>query len=82
LERKSSWNLTRESSGSTSLERGSVENRKPRKTEPAADLTDFMYDMFFGTVSTDKKAYNLTGRDKGYDEEEDFDSGIRSKVAA
>lgn len=45
------------------------QNKKPaaeiirRKQQPqqVADLTDFMNDMFFGTVSTETKSYNLTG---------------------
>ncbi|TXG50190.1 hypothetical protein EZV62_022714 [Acer yangbiense] len=53
-----------------------------RKTEnvalpvPVPDLTDFMNDMFFGTVhNKDKKEYNLTGDD---DQDVDFDDSTRS----
>ena len=63
-----------------------VESR--RKPEDVPDLTDFMNDMFFGTVksSTDqKKAYNLTGtdqavgvKDRDKDEDLDEDSSRRS----
>ncbi|KAI9174107.1 hypothetical protein LWI28_012079 [Acer negundo] len=58
-----------------------TENR--RKTEnvalpvPVPDLTDFMNDMFFGTVDNkDKKEYNLTGGDD--DQDVDFDDSTRS----
>ncbi|KAL4363884.1 hypothetical protein GQ457_04G015440 [Hibiscus cannabinus] len=72
--------LSRESS----LQMKALENR--RKAEPdqqhhAPDLTDFINDMFFGTVHDDKKAvYNLTGNAaKLMDEDdEDFDSSTRS----
>ncbi|KAK0587668.1 hypothetical protein LWI29_026600 [Acer saccharum] len=54
-----------------------------RKTEnvalpvPVPDLTDFMNDMFFGTVhNKDKNEYNLTGDDDH--EDVDFDDSTRS----
>ncbi|GMN32292.1 hypothetical protein TIFTF001_049764 [Ficus carica] len=63
-----------------------VESR--RKPVGAPDLTDFMNDMFFGTVKSSddqKKAYNLTGtdqavgvKDRDKDEHLDEDSSRRS----
>lgn len=67
-----------------------------RKAEPPVpDLTDFMNDMFFGTVKTEKKVYNLTGTDhtgvilsdekiKGKDKREDLieDSPRRSSTSS
>ncbi|OMO61216.1 hypothetical protein COLO4_33501 [Corchorus olitorius] len=70
--------LSRESS----LQKKALENRRKGDPVPVPDLTDFMNDMFFGTVSNDKKPYyNLTGSNdnKEMDEEdEDFDSSTRS----
>ncbi|XP_062029707.1 uncharacterized protein LOC133745618 [Rosa rugosa] len=52
------------------------QNKKPaaeirRKQQPqqVADLTDFMNDMFFGTVSSETKSYNLTGGLDDYKED-------------
>ncbi|KAL5748191.1 hypothetical protein ACOSQ2_025488 [Xanthoceras sorbifolium] len=54
-----------------------IENR--RKTETVPDLTDFMNDMFFGTIDKGKKTYNLTGDDDRLDDEDvDFDDSTRS----
>ncbi|CAN6585441.1 unnamed protein product [Malus baccata var. baccata] len=39
------------------------------KPQQVADLTDFMNDMFFGTVKVENKSYNLTGDD--IDDEDD-----------
>nr|POE98415.1 hypothetical protein CFP56_53162 [Quercus suber] len=49
------------------------------RTERVPDLTDFMYDMFFGTVNMEssKKVYNLTGGG-GMEEDKDFESSTRS----
>lgn len=49
-----------------------------RKAEHVPDITDFMNDMFFGTVKSDtdhKKAYNFTGIDQTVvmNEDEDLD---------
>ncbi|KAM1737067.1 hypothetical protein ACFX12_015345 [Malus domestica] len=41
------------------------------KPQQVADLTDFMNDMFFGTVKVENKSYNLTGDDM---DDEDDDS--------
>ncbi|KAL3716806.1 hypothetical protein ACJRO7_008390 [Eucalyptus globulus] len=66
-----------------SLQKKLTESRRPAaiaKPEPAPDLTDFMNDMFFGTVSAETKAYNLTGslaKVRDY-KEDDFDSSTRS----
>ncbi|XP_021657838.2 uncharacterized protein LOC110648051 isoform X3 [Hevea brasiliensis] len=70
--------LSRKSSrGSITLQKKPVESRPPSKTQQALDLTDFMNDMFFGTVHNDKKAYNLTGS-RLEDEEGSFDDSTRS----
>ncbi|GMN30256.1 hypothetical protein TIFTF001_044437 [Ficus carica] len=63
-----------------------VESR--RKPEDAPGLTDFMNNMFFGTVKSSndqKKAYNLMGTDQAFgvkdrdkDEDLDEDSSRRS----
>lgn len=42
--------------------------RKPQPPQ-VADLTDFMNDMFFGTVSAETKSYNLTGDLEDYIED-------------
>ncbi|KAG8652613.1 uncharacterized protein LOC110618189 isoform X2 [Manihot esculenta] len=71
--------LSKESSrGSVTLQKKLVESRQPSKTQQPPDLTDFMNDMFFGTVQTDKKAYNLTGSPSEDDDEESFDDSTRS----
>lgn len=51
------------------------------RAEAVPDLTDFMTDMFFGTVEMDKKSYDLTGGGRGgHEDEEDigFDDSTRS----
>ncbi|KAK2663646.1 hypothetical protein Ddye_002220 [Dipteronia dyeriana] len=58
-----------------------TENRRKNENVaapvPVPDLTDFMNDMFFGTVDIkDKKEYNLTG--SGDDQDVDFDYSTRS----
>ncbi|KAK8686279.1 hypothetical protein V6N13_125306 [Hibiscus sabdariffa] len=70
--------LSRESS----LQMKALENRRKAEADQqqhAPDLTDFINDMFFGTVvNDDKKAvYNLTGKLMDEDDE-DFDSSTRS----
>ncbi|VVA25879.1 PREDICTED: prune homolog [Prunus dulcis] len=40
-----------------------LEVQRRNKTQQVADLTDFMNDMFFGTVNAESKSYNLTGDD-------------------
>ncbi|XVF08824.1 hypothetical protein REPUB_Repub07fG0036800 [Reevesia pubescens] len=61
-----------------SLQKKALENRR-KAEQNVPDLTDFMNDMFFGTVNNDKKPhYNLTGTEKLMDEDEDFDSSTRS----
>ncbi|XP_015579254.2 uncharacterized protein LOC8278273 [Ricinus communis] len=74
--------LSRESSRrSIILQKKLVESRPPNKSENVPDLTDFMNDMFFGTVNDDKKAYNLTGSHLDDDEEESFDDSTRSNCS-
>ncbi|KAK7347076.1 hypothetical protein VNO80_21603 [Phaseolus coccineus] len=78
--------LGRESKGSLSLQKKMAEARRREKTAP--DLSDFMNDMFFGTVDhVDDKTYDLTG-DKGVsvdeeeeDDDEGFDDSTRSNSA-
>ncbi|CAN1233629.1 hypothetical protein LINPERPRIM_LOCUS3962 [Linum perenne] len=57
-----------------------VQTKKP---SPSPDLTDFMNDMFFGTISSDNKSYNLTGNSKSgkweLEEEKGFDDSMRSE---
>ncbi|KAK9278075.1 hypothetical protein L1049_027633 [Liquidambar formosana] len=76
MDRRFSRESSRESKEAISLQKKIVETRKPSKQEHVPDLTDFMNDMFFGTVSTDKKAYNLMG-DGSMEESEDFDDSPR-----
>ncbi|OMO51978.1 hypothetical protein CCACVL1_29463 [Corchorus capsularis] len=75
--------MDRRLSRESSLQKKALENRRKADPVPVPDLTDFMNDMFFGTVSNDKKPYyNLTGSSndkKEMDQEdEDFDSSTRS----
>ncbi|XP_031407633.1 uncharacterized protein LOC116215944 isoform X2 [Punica granatum] len=61
-----------------------IADGRQQKPEHTPDLTDFMNDMFFGTMKTDKTAYNLTGRegDEEVDEEDDFESSTRSNSSS
>lgn len=78
MERRFSRESSRGSKGySITLQKKIVESQRPNKNKHAPDLTDFMNDMFFGTVDTDKKSYNLTGG-RLDDEEESFDDSTRS----
>ena len=62
----------------SSLQKKALENRRIAERH-VLDLTDFMNNMFFGTVNNDKKPYyNLTGTGKLIDDDEDFDSRTRS----
>lgn len=65
--------------GSVPLEKKITVGQNRRKTENnVPDLTDFMNDMFFGTVTNkDKTDYNLTGG-RLMDEDVDFDDSTRS----
>ncbi|CAN4085960.1 unnamed protein product [Withania somnifera] len=82
MEKRFNRNLSNDSRGSSkSLQKIIAENRKP--ASPVPDLTDFMNDMFFGTPSADRKAYNLKGintklMDDDDDDDDDFDSSTRS----
>ena len=77
--------MDRRLSRESSLQKKAVENRR-KGVEHVPDLTDFMNDMFFGAVPSEKKAYyNLTGssavdnNNKVVDQEDDdFDSSTRS----
>ncbi|CAK7357312.1 unnamed protein product [Dovyalis caffra] len=77
MDRRFSRDSSRESKGSITLQKKILESQRPKPTKNVPDLTDFMNDMFFGTMDNDKKAYNLTG---GHleDEEESFDDSTRS----
>ncbi|CAK9137535.1 unnamed protein product [Ilex paraguariensis] len=80
MEMRFSKNLSSKSAGSVSLQKKIAETKISNRPEPAPDLTDFMNDMFFGSVSIEKKAYNLTGGLMDAEEEEDFESSRRSSV--
>ena len=69
---------SRESKGSVTLQK-KLAMEAQRKTEQVPDLTDFMNDMFFGTVNVEssKKVYNLTGGGC-MDENYDFESSTKS----
>ncbi|XWS60354.1 hypothetical protein CRYUN_Cryun07bG0028600 [Craigia yunnanensis] len=70
--------MDRRLSRESSLQKKALENRR-RAEQNVPDLTDFINDMFFGTVNNDKKDYyNLTGAGKLMDDDEDFDSSTRS----
>ncbi|XVF11670.1 hypothetical protein REPUB_Repub08aG0047200 [Reevesia pubescens] len=70
--------MDRRLSRESSLQKKALENRR-RAEQDVPDLTDFMNDMFFGTLNNDKKPYyNLTGNGKLTDDDEDFDSSTRS----
>ncbi|RHN63447.1 hypothetical protein MtrunA17_Chr4g0058371 [Medicago truncatula] len=75
--------LGRENKGSLNLQKKMAETL--RREEPPPDLTDFMNDMFFGTVDTHQKTYDLTGgvgMNMDDDEEDDgFDDSTRSNSA-
>uniref|UniRef100_A0A7N2MNJ4 Uncharacterized protein n=1 Tax=Quercus lobata TaxID=97700 RepID=A0A7N2MNJ4_QUELO len=68
----------RESKGSVTLQK-KLAMEAQRKTEQVPDLTDFMNDMFFGTVNVEssKKVYSLTGGGC-MDENYDFESSTKS----
>ncbi|TYG76665.1 hypothetical protein ES288_D03G131500v1 [Gossypium darwinii] len=72
--------MDRRLSRDSSLQKKALENRCKAEADQqhVPDLTDFINDMFFGTVDNDKKAhYNLTGKSTD-EEDEDFDSSTRS----
>ncbi|KAF9667925.1 hypothetical protein SADUNF_Sadunf15G0073800 [Salix dunnii] len=77
MDRRFSRESSRESKGSIALQKKIVESHRPNTTKNVPDLTDFMNDMFFGTMEDDKKAYNLTGS-HSEDDEESFDDSTRS----
>ncbi|KAL3512708.1 hypothetical protein ACH5RR_025425 [Cinchona calisaya] len=77
MEKRFNRNLSNNSRGSISLQKQVLENRRNRN-ENVPDLTDFMNDMFFGTASTDKKEYNLTGSEGLNEDSDSFDSSRRS----
>ncbi|KAG6746074.1 hypothetical protein POTOM_050587 [Populus tomentosa] len=77
MDRRFSRESSRESKGSITLQKKIVESQRPNKTKNVPDLTDFMNDMFFGTVDDDRRSYDLTGG-HSEDEEESFDDSTRS----
>ncbi|KAJ6688244.1 BNIP - RELATED [Salix koriyanagi] len=77
MDRRFSRDSSRESKGSIALQKKIVESQRPHTAKNVPDLTDFMNDMFFGTMDDDKKACNLTGC-HSEDEEESFDDSTRS----
>ncbi|KAE8655197.1 Nitrate transmembrane transporter [Hibiscus syriacus] len=80
----------RKLSRDSSLQKKAFENRRKAEEnqQHVPDLTDFINDMFFGTVNDDKKTfYNLTGNAGGGsgvvgklmdEDDDDFDSSTRS----
>ncbi|KAK1407204.1 hypothetical protein QVD17_38818 [Tagetes erecta] len=67
--------------GNENLQKKLAENRRKgsRGQEQVPDIADFMNDMFFGTISSEKKVYNLTGDGVDtVDEDDEFDSSTRS----
>ncbi|KAL6318524.1 hypothetical protein AAG906_000602 [Vitis piasezkii] len=70
--------FSRESNGFTSLQKKLAESRRPNREEPVPDLTDFMNDMFFGTINNDKKAYNFTGGGLMDDDEDYYGDSTRN----
>ncbi|KAK2997825.1 hypothetical protein RJ639_025552 [Escallonia herrerae] len=86
MEMRFNRNLPSETRGSLKLQKKLAETRRPaNKVEQVPDLTDFMNDMFFGTVKTENKVYNLDGggkfTDKDEDNYDDFDSSTRSTTS-
>ncbi|KAJ6374365.1 hypothetical protein OIU78_029975 [Salix suchowensis] len=77
MDRRFSRESSRESKGSIALQKKIVDSQRPHTAKNVPDLTDFMNDMFFGTMDDDKKACNLTGC-HSEDEEESFDDSTRS----
>uniref|UniRef100_A0A2N9IX22 Uncharacterized protein n=1 Tax=Fagus sylvatica TaxID=28930 RepID=A0A2N9IX22_FAGSY len=74
-----SRDTSRESNGGSITLQKKLAVEARRKAENVPDLTDFMKDMFFGTVNVDNnKVYNLTGGGGVMDEDQDFDSSTRS----
>ncbi|XVE56703.1 hypothetical protein DITRI_Ditri04bG0032000 [Diplodiscus trichospermus] len=74
--------MDRRLSRESSLQKKALENRR-RAEQHVPDLTDFINDMFFGTVNNDNKiSYNLTGTGNKLmdddDDDENFDSSTRS----
>ncbi|GMY14962.1 hypothetical protein FCV25MIE_10201 [Fagus crenata] len=70
---------SRESKGGSITLQKKLAVEARHKAENVPDLTDFMNDMFFGTVNVDNnKVYNLTGGGGVMDEDQDFDSSTRS----
>lgn len=84
MDRRFDRRLPNEGRASISLQKKLAETRRAsQNTNQEPDLTDFMNDMFFGTVNggDHKKAYNLTGgggRILGDRDDDDFDSSTRS----
>ncbi|KAJ9567887.1 hypothetical protein OSB04_003853 [Centaurea solstitialis] len=69
------------SAANENLQKKLVENRRKgsRGQEQVPDIADFMNDMFFGVVKTEKKVYNLSGGSGDVvEEDDDFDSSNRS----
>ncbi|CAI9753974.1 unnamed protein product [Fraxinus pennsylvanica] len=80
MDRKFNRNLSNEGRGSISLQKKIADSRHSSQNEQIPDLTDFMNDMFFGSVNTDKKTYNLTGTGSFVVDRNDqeFESSARS----
>lgn len=74
MEMRFTRDSSRASRGTISLQKKLGETRIPARPDPVPDISDFMNDLFFGTVKSDQKAYNLTGTDLM--EEEQYDDNF------
>ncbi|KAL2515245.1 uncharacterized protein Fot_29216 [Forsythia ovata] len=80
MDTKFNNNLSNEGRGSISLQKKLTDSRHPIRKEQIPDLTNLMNNMFFGSVNTDTKMYNLTGTRRVLEDqnEDDFESSTRS----
>ncbi|KAM7483145.1 hypothetical protein LguiB_007728 [Lonicera macranthoides] len=79
MERRFNRDLSGERKGLRLQMKGAEPRRSTAsRAEKVPDLTDFMNDMFFGTVKTEKKVYNLGGDLMDNDDDDSFDASTRS----
>ncbi|KAG8378767.1 hypothetical protein BUALT_Bualt07G0019300 [Buddleja alternifolia] len=86
MDRRFTRHLPNEGRPAITLQRKLAETKRvTQNTNQIPDLTDFMNDMFFGTMdgADQKKAYNLTSGDRGHvignhNDDDSFDSSTRS----
>ena len=78
-----SRDTSRESKGGSITLQKKLAVEARRKAENVPDLTDFMNDMFFGTVNVDNnKVYNLTGGGGVMDEDQDLIAALGAIAAS